>query len=71
MYLPSGGGDWGCWPPGKRSLRPSAEREREDTPSLSGHGSVNTSGHMSSGLKLLSPGFEDHREAVYKEAAAG
>lgn len=29
MHLPSGGGDWGCWPPGKRSLRLSVEGERE------------------------------------------
>lgn len=28
MHLPSGD-DWGCWPPGKRSSEPSAERERE------------------------------------------
>lgn len=30
MHLPSGGGDWGCWPPGRRSLRPSAQRNRGD-----------------------------------------
>lgn len=63
LHLPSGGGGGrGCWSPGKRSLRPSAEKEREkrrDIPSLSvGRG------HMSSGVTLLSPGSVDHRKAV-------
>lgn len=69
LHLPSGGGGQGCWSPGRRSLRPSAERERErekrrDIPSLSAHKSVSSSSHMSSGLKLLSPGSEDHRKAA-------
>ena len=29
MHLPSGGGGSGCWPPGRRSLRRSAERRTE------------------------------------------
>lgn len=70
MYSPSGDGDWGCWPPGKRSLRPSAgtetERERK-LPSLSADRSVKATSHMSSGLKLLTPRSEDHRDAVSDE----
>lgn len=41
------------------------EREdRRDIPSLSAHKSASSSSHMSSGLKLLSAGSEDHRKAV-------
>lgn len=53
-FLPSGGDDWGCWPPGRTSLGPSAERERE----REAQGSVNTTGHMIWGLKLLSEGLK-------------
>lgn len=40
------------------------EEKRRDNPSLSAHKSVSSSSHMSSGLKLLSPGSEDHRKAA-------
>lgn len=39
-------------------------RQKRDIPSLSAHKSASTSSHMSSGLKPLSPGSEDHRKAV-------